>query len=302
MCDKEDDAAEVYANVLHIDSHLTFLSYAVPGPNVEQKHSIMSTEGVQQVVLPSAMTSSQRGTFYLAYGSNLSPKQMSLRLQADPSSSEPIAVARLDAHAWIICERGYANVVARPETEEATNENVVWGLVYNLSAADEARLDMFEGHDELRNPRPQVNPNPSEQRQKPYLQGDWDYNKHYLPVTVTKWLVDPGKYGIETSDGMVTGQDINSIRVLVYVDEIRTRRGKILGEYIGRMNRAIRESVELGLQQVWVDAVMRPQIPAGIEVDDEGYVGTDKGYIEAEATETTSTLTEAALRSATKDG
>lgn len=259
----------------------------------------MAEQGVQQVVLPTDMTSSINGTFYFAYGSNLSPRQMSLRLAADANSSKPIAVARLDAHAWIICERGYANVVAQPETDEATDENVVWGLVYNLSAADEARLDMFEGHDDHRNPQPQLNPDPSGQRKKPYLQGGWDYNKHYLPVTVTKWLIDPEVVGIQASDWSTNTQGVkgpNSIRVLVYVDEFRTQRGTILQEYIGRMNRAIRESVDLGLQQRWVDVVMRRQIPAGIEVDDEGYVGTDKGYVEADATETTSKLTEVELR------
>lgn len=295
LCDREENAAKVYANVPCVDFHPRSLSCGVSGVRLRVKALKMSEEGVQQVVLPMAMTSSKDGTFYFAYGSNLSPSQMSLRLPADPRSSEPVAVARLDAHAWIICERGYANVVAQPETDEATDENVVWGLVYNLSAVDEARLDMFEGHDEHRNPQPQANPNPSEQRRKPYLQGDWDYNKHYLPVTVTKWLVDPERHGIAASD------ELSSIRVLVYVDELRTRRGKILQEYIGRMNRAIRESIGLGLQQSWVDAVMRQQIPAGIEVDDQGYVGTDKGYIEADATETASNLTEVALHDKTAD-
>lgn len=259
----------------------------------------MTEQDVQQVVLPTDMTSSRDGTFYFAYGSNLSPRQMSLRLAADPNSSKPIAVARLDAHAWIICERGYANVVAQPETDQATDENVVWGLVYNLSAADEARLDMFEGHDDRRNPQPRLNADPSGQCKKPYLQDGWDYNKHYLPVTVTKWLINPEEVGVRASDWSTSAQNVkgvSSIRVLVYVDEVRTRRGTILQEYIGRMNRAIRESVELGLQQHWVDAVMRPQVPAGIEVDDEGYIGTDEGYIEAEATETVSNLTEVELQ------
>jgi len=249
-------------------------------------------EDVKQVVLPADMTSSKTGTFYFAFGSNLSPSQMKLRLNASPDSSKPIAIARLDAHAWIICQRGYANVVALPANNKASHENTSWGVLYNLSAEDEARLDMFEGHDDRRNPSPEVNPDPSKQQEVPYLQGEWDYNKHYLPLTVTKWLKDPNQYGASVPDWSEGHDQQISVRALVYVDEVRTQPGKINQEYIGRMNRAIRESVELGLPQGWVDAVMRKYIAPGIEVDREGYVGTDEGYVEAEATETASDLKE----------
>lgn len=253
-------------------------------------------QSVKQVALPVNMTSSNTGTFYFAFGSNLSPSQMKLRLNAGPESSKPVAIARLDAHAWIICQRGYANVVALPAVNKATYENTVWGVLYNLSAEDEARLDMFEGHDAGRNPNPKVNPDPSRQQEVPYLQGEWDYNKHYLPITVTKWLRDPNQYGVEVPDWSNRHDGPTSIRGLVYVDQMRTQPGKINQEYIGRMNRAIRESVELGIPQAWVDAVMRKYIPAGIEVDHEGYIGTDKGYVEAEATETASDLKERVIR------
>lgn len=251
---------------------------------------------VQQIALSADMTSSRSGTFYFAFGSNLSPKQMSLRLTSGSRSSKPVAIARLDGYVWIICSRGYANVVALPASNQATHENTVWGIVYNLSAEDEARLDVYEGHDNIRNPQPQINPEPSKQQEVPYLQGDWDYNKHYLPVTVTKWLHNPKEYGIEVQNWLDDHTQPVSVRALVYVDEIRTQPGKVNQEYIGRMNRAIRESVQLGIPQSWIDAVMRNYIPAGIEVDHDGYVGTEKGYVEAEATETASDLKERVLR------
>jgi len=253
-------------------------------------------DDVKQVALLADMTSSKTGTFYFAFGSNLSPSQMKLRLNAEVDSSKPVAIARLDAHAWIICQRGYANVVALPAINKAAHENTAWGVLYNLSAEDEARLDMFEGHDDYRNSSPEVNPDPSRQQEVPYLQGGWDYNKHYLPMTVTKWLRDPKEYGIQVQEWAGNHDQPTTIRGLVYVDEFRTQPGKINQEYIGRMNRAIRESVELGIPQAWVDAVMRRYIPAGIEVDHEGYVGTDKGYVEAEATETASDLKERVVK------
>jgi hypothetical protein len=239
-------------------------------------------------------TSSRTGTFYFAYGSNLSVSQMRIRLSHDEGSSVPVAVARLDGHRWIICERGYANVVRTeplPKAEAAEHENttadgdttttasgsgddVVWGLIYNMSAEDEARLDLYEGHNTTRNPTPELNEDPATKDVREYLQGGWDYNKHHLPMTVAKWLRDPNEYGINTSDARV-------IRALVYVDEFRTVPGRIVREYIGRMNRGIDESVALGVPQSWVDRVMRPFIPANI-LSREGYVGTDRGYVEGE--------------------
>ena len=253
------------------------------------------------------LTSSKSGTFYFAFGSNLSAVQMSIRLSNSPASSVPVAVARLDNYKWIICERGYANVVLLPpsSTGGAVNgytdtldedQNVVWGLIYNMSAGDEAVLDRYEGHDDWRNPEPEINPDAHQRAWKPMLQGGWDYNKHHLPLTVTKWLRDPAEYGVEVDTQSSSEETETVIRALVYVDEQRTSPGEINAEYIGRMNRGIQEAVALGLPETWVDRVMRRWIPEGIEVDDIGYVGTDQGYIEAEATETLDDVKERVVR------
>ncbi len=157
---------------------------------------------------------------------------------------------------------------------------------------------------------PLVNSDPKTQQIKRFEQGGWDYNKHYLPMTVTKWLRDPAEYGVNVPGwsadsancevkgavSVPTGAHNTTIRALVYVDEFRTMPGKIVQEYIGRMNRGIEESVKLGLPQSWVDNVMRKFIPSGIHVDDHGYVGTDEGYVEAEATETDSHITEKTVK------
>ena len=243
--------------------------------------------------IPSA-TSSHTGTFYFAFGSNLSAHQMSLRLRHSPSSSIPVALARLDNYAWIICERGYANIVSLPSgaTTSITDDNVVWGILYNMHPVDEARLDMYEGHNQSRNPNPVRNEDPTTQTVKPFEQGGWDYNKHYLEMSVTKWLRDPAEYGVDvpgwqanSENDASSGSDNTTIRALVYVDELRTTRGVISQEYIGRMNRGIKESVKLGLPQGWVDGVMRKFIPEGIHVSDVGYIGTDEGHVEPKVIE-----------------
>lgn len=244
------------------------------------------------------LTSSSTGTFYFAYGSNLSTTQMSGRCSHSPTTSLPVAIARLDSHAWIICTRGYANVVrlpspSAPPSSPASSTDpttVVYGLLYNMSPDDEASLDLYEGHDDIRNPEPEENPDAATRGERPYLQGAWDYNKHYLPVTVTKWLRDPAEYGLSVpgwdadADGGPPQQEPAKVRVMVYVDELRTEKGEINTQYIGRMNRAIRESVALGLPQDWVDAVLRRDVEENIEVDEWGYVGSADGYVEAEAT------------------
>lgn len=260
------------------------------------------------------LTTSKTGTFYFAFGSNLSAYQMSLRLNHTPSSSVPVAIARLDSHAWIICERGYANVVSLPASNAASDANTVWGVVYNMSPEDEARLDLYEGHNDERNPNVEINPDPATQEWKPYLQGGWDYNKHYLPMTVTKWLRDPAEYGVEVAgdwSAVESSTELQTtIRALVYVDEFRTRPGSIKHEYVGRMNRAIAESVALGIPERWVNSVLRKFVPAGISVDEEGYVGTPDGYVEgkdvdwvgqkveAEATETSDHVAENHVKAA----
>lgn len=101
-------------------------------------------------------------------------------------------------------------------------------------------------------------------------------------MTVTKWLRDPREYGVEVSNGSVSAalSQQTTIRALVYVDEFRTRPGAIKHEYVGRMNRAIAESVALGIPDSWVTNVLRNFIPPGVFVDEEGYVGTPDGYVE----------------------
>jgi hypothetical protein len=217
------------------------------------------------------MTSSKTGTFYFAFGSNLSPTQMRGRLDSSLTSSIPIAIASLPGWKWLICQRGYANIVELPSDTLNSDSSTVWGVLYNLTPDDEEILDMYEGHDEGRNPKPKPNPDVSQRMRKPFEQGDWDYNKHYLPVTVAKWLVEPTTFGLR--------EGTSSVRVLTYVDEFRTVEGTIKQEYIGRMNRAMDESVQLGMPRSWCEKVMRKWVAEGVYPPPK-YIGTSQGYVE----------------------
>ncbi len=71
---------------------------------------------------------------YFAYGSNLWREQMCRRCPEHLL----LGSGSLAGYRWIITSRGYASIVASPA-------DLVLGLVYQLSAADEQNLDSYEG-------------------------------------------------------------------------------------------------------------------------------------------------------------
>lgn len=93
------------------------------------------------------ITASDR--LYFAYGSNLSLAQMAHRCP----DSIFLGKATLDGHRWQVNDRGVANLVPVSQSGrkkkghggEGENDVVVEGLLYAISAADERRLDRFEG-------------------------------------------------------------------------------------------------------------------------------------------------------------
>ncbi|KKY31741.1 putative aig2 family protein [Diaporthe ampelina] len=93
------------------------------------------------------ITASDR--LYFAYGSNLRPAQMAHRCP----DSIFLGKATLNGHRWQINERGVANVVpvsqagsrGKGKGRGGGDVAVVEGLLYAISAADERRLDRYEG-------------------------------------------------------------------------------------------------------------------------------------------------------------
>ena len=220
----------------------------------------------------SSSSSSNARIFYFAYGSNLSPTQMRLRCEHDPkTSARPLAIARIERWRWLICERGYANVVPPREWrvgrqvshgdivsvssagieddgESDEESDVVFGVLYEMTPEDEYLLDGYEGVDHSAPPSTYGNKIPI--AVKPREQENGAYNKWYVPAKVSKWLVAEEQ-----------GKDGDDITALVYVDEKRVAVGPPKFEYVGRMNRAIIESLELGMPEKWVMSVLRKHIP-----------------------------------------
>lgn len=209
------------------------------------------------------LTSGTAKPLYFAYGSNLSPTQMASRCTALPSSSIPLAIARLPKWRWLIHEGGYANVVPPAEmcvskqqaecisTGEVgvaggVDEDAVYGVLYDMGEEDERILDGFEGVDYSAPDAAEEGAVEGMVREKE--QGHGSYNKWVVEAEVVKWM-------------NVDGNEAKTVPVLVYVDEVRVQNGPPKAEYVPRMNRAIRESVVLGLPAKWAEEVMRPAIP-----------------------------------------
>lgn len=190
-------------------------------------------------------------TLYFGYGSNLWKAQM---LQRCPESMY-LGIARLDGYRWIISERGYANVVevssAGLQMQNGTagsagsddagrggEEEVVWGLVYSLSSSDEAKLDRNEG----------------------------------VPVAYTKENLLVNFWPINSSTGKPdTSSPPEELKMLVYIDRLRTEPDEPKREYVYRMNMGIADAVDEGMPEGYVRDVVRKFIPES----DEGEEGEE---------------------------
>ncbi|KAL2824753.1 hypothetical protein BDW59DRAFT_147018 [Aspergillus cavernicola] len=252
----------------------TTTTTANPTPQIPLHTQQHDRPEIQNDLLTPAPKKSQH--LYFAYGSNLSPTQMHLRCTHNPSfSAHPVALAALDNWRWLICEFGYANVLppaglrvgnqisagAAAVPESVSGEipgGGVFGVLYEMSQADERVLDGYEGVDHCSS---LVGSSTGEgggsvpASIRPREQGAGEYNKWYVRARVVKWL-DEGyraRNGLEGEGG--------EARVLVYVDEMRVKLGDPKDEYIPRMNRAIKEAVQLGFPGDWAARVMRPSIP-----------------------------------------
>ncbi|KAI8629836.1 hypothetical protein F5Y19DRAFT_432117 [Xylariaceae sp. FL1651] len=241
-----------------------------------------------------APTEGQEAVLYFAYGSNLSTTQMRQRCPRSPS----IGLAYLSGWAWVINERGYANIVKRkPQDTDFTSRNEsaqdqdsspslitdgaaertqttqrtgvsvgeelggtpgVYGVVYRLHPADEEMLDLYEGV--------------PDSYEHETLDASWaDSSGPNLPPstiisssasTATRSKTETGTRPQPDANDTLNKTGTN-IRLLAYVDYQRVTPSAPKDEYVGRMNRGIEEAMaEWGLPAAYVDQVLRPFIPA----------------------------------------
>ncbi|KAF5667949.1 aig2 family [Fusarium heterosporum] len=195
---------------------------------------------------PSADTGQTITKYYFAYGSNLHLQQMKRRCPG----SRFIGCAKLCDHRWQINERGYANVV------EAQG-HWVEGLVYEINAQDEARLDVNEG-----------------------VSKD-AYRKKYMAVILRRaeaalyrrpvsWIVNNGgpahaRHLALPGDGPrkpINHKPHVEQNILVYISPRYITDSDPKEEYINRINSGIVDATLLGVTDDYIINCVRPFIPA----------------------------------------
>ncbi|KAK1217423.1 hypothetical protein PQX77_019963 [Marasmius sp. AFHP31] len=178
-------------------------------------------------------------TLNFAYGSNIWMDQMKRRcpesrfigvakLEKWYGNSSPGLVAAVltistNHRRWIISTRGYANVIP-------SQEDYVYGFVYELNATDESVLDGYEGV-------------------------PVSYTKHTLSAELTKGADGHEKYAYN-KDGKT------HIDIMVYVNTTDIQNGKIKDEYIFRMNQAMQDGLREGIPKDYLDKYLVPFISA----------------------------------------
>jgi gamma-glutamylcyclotransferase len=115
---------------------------------------------------------------------------------------------------WIINTRGYANIIP-------SKGDVVYGLVYELTAKDEGKLDRYEG----------------------------------VPVSYTKEIMP-----IEFAADGIPREGKKLVDALVYISGTRLQ-GDPKTEYVYRMNMGIADGVEKGIPKKYFEKYLRPFIP-----------------------------------------
>ncbi|KAK8142367.1 hypothetical protein G3M48_008883 [Beauveria asiatica] len=203
----------------------------------------MDSQGDSQQSQDSVLTVIQEErheVLYFAYGSNLSTAQMRARCPL----STAIGLGFLPRWRWIINSRGYANILppcspcssstTTTTTTTEDDDDGVYGLLYLLPPRDEESLDRFEG--------------------VPHA-----YEKLRCEV---RWVRDGDGKLLAGEEGEEEEEEQKGrgepVKALVYVDERRTEDGTPAKEYVGRMERGIKDAVRnWGLDEGYANRVMR---------------------------------------------
>ncbi|KAI1734126.1 hypothetical protein F4680DRAFT_439533 [Xylaria scruposa] len=175
---------------------------------------------------------------YFAYGNNLWLEHMASRCP----ESVYVGRAVLPDHRWYIDRKGVANIAPH-------SGSTVHGLVFEITANDEVRLDRSE-----------------RTNHGPYTKEYKRVNLYEVPElqTFTQQLVRDGgpkqvvkrfRYSIPTIEKH--GQ----ADVLVYFSRSFVRNGQAYDHFVGQMNHGIRDAISLGVPQAYFKNVVRKWIP-----------------------------------------
>ncbi|KAG6038729.1 hypothetical protein E4U41_003780 [Claviceps citrina] len=191
--------------------------------------------------------------YYFAYGSNLHMKQMQRRCP----NSKYVGLGRLPDFRWQINERGFANVVA-------AQGHWVDGLVYEIDERDERKLDISEG----------VSKGAYEKRHMPIMVKLACCSLYRRPVS---WLVARGvpsgvrmtakpahrkrRAAARAAAAAAAIHEQRASNALVYMSLVHVTDSGPRHEYVGRINRGLRDAVSLGMEEEYIRKCIRPFVP-----------------------------------------
>ena len=202
-------------------------------------------------------------TLYFAYGSNMSTTQMTQRCP----NSMFAGVAALDGWEFFINERGFANIKERPgvanpavavAAEIASGRGVpsypldpsravVYGMLYRLDPADEAKLDICEG--------------------APSVYGKEMVWMRYFPAPQTLPPASTSHRQFSDPDYQGFVPNVQLAQVLAYVDRNNVVPDQPRKEYVARMRRAVHEAAAHGVPVDWMKASIGPCVDVRKELD-----------------------------------
>lgn len=194
-------------------------------------------------ITPRPRTPAPKETLYFAFGTNLSLTQMADRCP----DSRFIGRAVLRGHRWQINQRGHANIVANI-VANADRWSRVEGLVYLLTAADEAALDSWEGGVAVA-------------AHKTHVDVEL-FSAH--PTLVGRKVVEVVDHAVrlvpEASNPRGLRKD-RSVSVMTYVDGCRVvDGGVVLPECVQPLSRGLDNASLLGLPERWMHEVVYPVV------------------------------------------
>ena len=184
---------------------------------------------------PSTTPNVSAGTTYFSYGSNMWLDQVARRCP----HSEFLGIARLPGYRWHINARGSANVAPVSATQQPLEDSTsdgVWGLVYRLSPADEAKLDIREHVPD-------------------------NFTKEMLPTKYWPGNICKAPFHSATEYIIDLANPSEKVDMLVYVSRLGTTDDRPRDEYIVRMNEGINNALKVGVPKEYIDKVIRKFIP-----------------------------------------
>lgn len=209
-------------------------------------------------------TSSKTGTLLFAYGPDLSPAHFDSKCDlTHPSSSRPVALAKLTGWRWFVSARGTPNIFPLGtagiynddgrlrKRQRSSDANIVYGLVYHVHVEDENKVDVFNGYKEHGPVNTALDSKTVETT--PFLQGHNLANKRYERLEVVAWLTDP------LAEHINVVRDALSVICLIYVDGSSQglRPGRLWDDQVRSISRSVTGAVRnYGLSRQWVESVM----------------------------------------------